>query len=284
VLVERSASLRHTQGALVPLEPVERALGPAVRPSAHDEPIPVTGVGPLATALDDLPAFTFDGVVIANELLDNLPFDLVERAADGWLEVRVGLDGDRLVEVLVVAPPELAVEADRVAAGVPVPVGTRLPVPTGAAAWLEACTEVLHRGFVAVVDYAAGVEDLVERGPEGWLRTYRGHERGGPPLADVGRQDVTCDVPLEYVRALAERRDLRLVLEARQADWLRSLGLEELVEEARAAWDAGAATGDLAAVAARSRVHEADALTDERGLGAHRVFVLAKGLAPGDLD
>ena len=43
------------------------------------------------SALEELPALTVDGVVIANELLDNLPFDVVERTADGWLEIRVGV-------------------------------------------------------------------------------------------------------------------------------------------------------------------------------------------------
>ena len=39
-------------------------------------------------------------VVLANELLDNLPFGLLERTADGWAEVRIGVEGDELVEVL----------------------------------------------------------------------------------------------------------------------------------------------------------------------------------------
>ena len=33
-------------------------------------------VGPIVASLPDLPALAFDGVVIANELLDNLPFGI----------------------------------------------------------------------------------------------------------------------------------------------------------------------------------------------------------------
>ena len=47
-----------------------------------------------------------------------------------------------------------------------------------------------------------------------------------------------------------------------------------------AAWDAGAARGDLAAIAGRSRANEAAALTDPGGLGAHRVVTLAKSAGP----
>ena len=49
------------------------------------------------------------------------------------------------------------------------------------------------------------------------------------------------------------------------------------VKAARAAWHGRSAT-DLAAVAARSRVHEADALLDPAGLGSHRVTILGQNL------
>ena len=70
---------------------------------------------------------------------------------------------------------------------------------------------------------------------------------------------------------------LSILGETTQADWLRSLGVDELVEEARAAWH-GRTANDLAALAARSRVHEAEALLDPAGLGAHRVTLLGKKL------
>ncbi len=56
-----------------------------------------------------------------------------------------------------------------------------------------------------------------------------------------------------------------------QGDFLRAHGLDELVAEGRAAWDAGAATGGLEAIRGRSRIAEADALTDPNGLGGFSV-------------
>ena len=61
-----------------------------------------------------------------------------------------------------------------------------------------------------------------------------------------------------------------------QAEWLARFGLDALVDEGRRIWAAGAHRGDLAAVAGRSRTVEAAALTDPRGLGAHRVVVLRR--------
>ncbi len=215
------------------------------------------------------------GVVLANELLDNLAFRVVERAADGWLEVRVAVDGDDFVETLVPASEELAIEAELVAAGA-ARVGARLPVPTGIPTWLHACANVLRRGILAVVDYAAAGAELVDRGEDGWLRTYRDHDRGVGPLVAPGEQDVTVDVPTEYLVHAAGRAGFRLVAETSQAGWLAGLGIEDLVAEAREQWDARAHVGDLEALRHRSRVTEAAALVDPSGLGAHRVFVFAR--------
>jgi NADH dehydrogenase [ubiquinone] 1 alpha subcomplex assembly factor 7 len=293
VLVERSAALREAQAEQLELEPAELVLGPATPPEPDEEPVAVPGVGPLVTALPELPAGTFKGVVVANELLDNLPFRIVERAPEvipstapllgttsphgRWLEVRVGEVGGRFSEVLVPADEELAFQADGLSGELPVPAGSRLPVPTGMAEWLRRASTMLRRGALILIDYAEPVESLLTRGPEGWLRTYRAQGRGGPALDDPGSQDITADVPLEALRRSAVRAGFTIATETTQADWLRSLGATELVEEARAAWHGRSAT-DLASLAARSRVTEADALLDPGGLGAHRVVVLTKGI------
>ena len=104
----------------------------------------------------------------------------------------------------------------------------------------------------------------------------------GPRSTRPGTQDITADLLLPPLRRAIHRAGLTLVTETDQAAWLRDVGLEALVDEGRAAWEAGAARGDLAALAGRSRVTEAAALTDPGGLGAHTVLVLAKGVTrPG---
>lgn len=275
VLVERSPSLLAAQHELLTLEPFEDVWGPMVRTDA-DAPVPVAAMGPITAALSELPAVRTPGVVIANELLDNLPFRIVERTERDWLEVRVGVDGDGFVEVLVPAAPELATEADLVAVGA-VPPGARLPIPTAFPAWLRRSALALHRGVLVVIDYCASAAELAERGRDGWLRTYRDHGRGASPLEAVGDQDLTVDVPLEYVVHAADRAGFRLQADLTQAEWLQELGIDELVDEARSQWDARAGVGDLAAMRHRSRVSEATALTDLGGLGAHRVLVFAAG-------
>jgi NADH dehydrogenase [ubiquinone] 1 alpha subcomplex assembly factor 7 len=280
VLVERSARLREEQRERLPIEPADRALGPAAPGDTGDAPVPVTGIGPIITALDELPATVAHGLVIANELLDNLPVRIAEWAGDRWDEIRVGERDGVFVEIAVPAPPEVATAAEAVRAGTALPAGARLPVPMACADWFDSVAAALHRGALVVVDYAADATSLVDRGQDGWLRTYRAHQRGGTHLADPGEQDITCDVPIEHLLAVAARAGFTLEEQAYQRDWLRALGLDELADVAAASWRAGTARGDIETLAARSRVSEADALTDPEGLGAHRAIVFSRGIRP----
>jgi SAM-dependent MidA family methyltransferase len=236
----------------------------------------------MVTALAELPAGPATGVVLANELADNLPFRVVERTSGGWDEIRVAAppttaDRPAFAELTLPADETLAALADRLVEGSEIPIGARLPVPTALSEWLRSAAAMLRKGVIAIVDYGAPIAELAVRGQDGWLRTYRAQRRGSSPLDLPGGQDITADVPLEGLRRAAAAAGLSVVTETTQAEWLRSLGVDELVEEARAAWHGRAAT-DLAALAARSRVHEADALLDPTGLGAHRVTILGKKL------
>lgn len=186
-------------------------------------------------------------VVVANELLDNLPCKIAERVEGGWVEVLV--DGDRFVR------SDIAVALDADA-----PIGARVPVHTEAKTWVGRARRTAAR--VLAVDY--GAKTTAELADRQWLRTYRQHDRGFDPLVEPGSRDITVDVAFDQ---LAPDRLTR------QADWLRAHGIDELVEQARATWTERAAIGDLTALRARSRVHEADALLDPDGLGAFFVAV-----------
>ena len=271
VLVERSAALREAQVGRLPLELPAFVLGPAVAGAEPDDDSDrsVPGTGPLVTSLADLPTIGAPGVVIANELLDNLPVDLLEWALGRWHEVRVAAAGDgsdRLVEVLVPAPTEVAATADRLAGSRPED-GARIPLQRAAAGWLRRALGAVREGRLVVIDYAATTDVLAASRWTSWLRTFRRHQPGLFPLESPGSQDITCVVAVDQlgaVRPPAENRS--------QTAWLAAHGLDELVAAARDTWRDRAAIGDLAAMVARSRVHEASALSDPEGLGGFRVL------------
>jgi SAM-dependent MidA family methyltransferase len=269
VLVDRSPAMRMRHVDHLPLSPAAMAFAPEDDDSPREQP---TGRGPIAVSIADLPRVPAPCVVLANELLDNLPFDLWERRRGVWWEVRVGLDGSgALVEAVVPTEPPSWLAAVGVADG------ARVPVQEEARRWLREALAVARPdegGRLVVVDYCSTTVDLAARPQGEWLRTYRGHDRGRPPLEEPGRQDVTVEVCIDQ---LATVRSPEVI--STQAEWLRTNGIDDLVEAGRRAWDAEAAAPDVAAVRMRSRAVEAPALLDPGGLGAFTVLEWCEGAA-----
>lgn len=196
----------------------------------------------------ELPEDLTGAVVLGNELLDNLPFRIIERGTDGrWREVFVEGGEEQLM------PTDARLD---------MAAGARAPLLSEATRW---CRSVIARrpSHVCLFDYgAATTAELAKRG--GWLRTYRKHQRGGDPLAEPGRWDITVDVAVDQLPAGA--------FVDTQAGFLRRWGIDTLVHEGREHWRANAARPDLQAIAMRSRISEAEALTDPDGLGSWLVI------------
>ena len=209
------------------------------------------------TSLAALPDGGFEGVVFANELLDNLPFRLA--VFDGvWCDTMVEDSLERLAPIHDV-PAFLPVR---------VPHGARAPIQDQAAAWVAGAKSLLTSGRVVVADYAvARTAELAVRPWREWLRTYRAHERGVHYLKDVGLQDITSEVCLDQIALVAGPPDAVRT----QAQFLQLWDIEELVAEGRRIWEESAARPGLAAMAARSRIREAEALLDPTGLGGFTV-------------
>ncbi|MFN8050254.1 MAG: SAM-dependent methyltransferase [Acidimicrobiales bacterium] len=228
VTVERSARLREAQAAL---------LGDRVTIAAD-----------LDEVCDGAP---FAGVVLANELLDNLAFRWVARVDGAWCEVMVD---DGVPTTAPLAGPVVAALPD-------VPDEASLPLCEQAHDWVAGALARLTAGRVVAIDYGVATsQELVGRQ---WLRTYRGHERGGDPFEAPGRCDITCDVPFDQLPAATSI--------STQAEFLTRHGIDELVDEGRRIWTERAHLGDLEAIRARSRVTEAEALLAPDGLGAFLV-------------
>jgi SAM-dependent MidA family methyltransferase len=225
------------------------------------------GIGIEATGVAELTdgAASAD-VVLANEFLDNLPFDIVECVGDHWCHLMVDVDVDVDVDADQQFVARVGHPVDPGAEPADAPVGSRLPAQTAARAWVA---EMHHRhraARVVVFDYCATAPDLIARG-EGWLRTFRDHGGSGHWLDDPGSRDITVDVDLDQVQA-----DHRAASVCSQAEFLRFHGIDELVEEGRATWAGGAHVGDLAALKGRSRVREAETLLADDGMGAFSVL------------
>lgn len=204
-------------------------------------------------------------VVVAHELLDNLPARLV---FEGRAELRVGFDGDGATCLFhVPLDPELEMFRDR---WLPEPAAGVVPVPVGAIAWV-ADVAALAPPAVVVVDYGADAAALAAR--DDWpVRGYVSQHEVDP-IAAPGETDVTCDVAFDVVEA--ELRHHGYVTERlRQRDWLTRHGLDEVVEAA------AAVSGDLGRLRAAEARSQATDLCDPAGLGA---FWVLEATLPDDV-
>lgn len=199
-----------------------------------------------------MPENLTNSFVVANELLDNLVFRIVEKADSGWFEVYVKDTDGSFADVLVPCE-DPAVHAA---------VGQRVPLLSTASSWIR---DVLDRGADELLIFDYGEHTTAELGNRGgWLRTYAQHQRGEDPLREPGWWDITTDIAVDQLPEPATVM--------RQAGWLERQGIQELVEEGRIYWDKHAATPNLAAFRMRSRINEAAALTDPNGLGSWLVL------------
>ncbi len=200
-------------------------------------------------------------VVVANELVDNLPFARVRRTGRRAVEIRVGIAGDRLVEVETPIRPELVpfadVEGDAVA-------------PVGALAFVDALADRMRDSYALLIDYSS------ERGRD--VHGYRSHRVIEDVLERPGAVDVTAGVDFDAVEARARERGLVVLGRVTQRAALRALGFDGWVDRDRAAHDDSEPGRRARAWAARNR---ASLLVAREGLGAHRWLLLATaGLEP----
>jgi len=224
------------------------------------------------TSVETMPTEPIVGVVIANELLDNLAFRLFVMDG-GWREAFVIARTDgAFAEVLRPAD-----DLDHLPLPQSATHGSRVPVQARAADWLAQTRALVTHGTVLVIDYAsATTAGLAIRPWREWLRTYRGHERGGHYLAEPGAQDITAEVALDQL--LGDSGHLANVRTQRQ--YLQCWGIDDLVAEGQRIWNEQAARPTVVALTMRSRVREAEALCDPQGLGAFIVVEIPIGPAP----
>ena len=211
---------------------------------------------------EEFPDRMIQGVVLANELLDNLPFKLF--VFDGtWKEAFVGLgDGGRFVEVLrtSINIPEVLPKS--------APLGSRAPIQVAATRWMLNVSQKLSRGKVLVFDYCSESTREIAVSPwREWLRTYKNHERGEHYLLEPGSQDITSQVMIDQLMEAVPGLSV-----TKQSDWLQHWGIPELVSEGEKYWEQHKSSPDVLAMKMRSRANEALAITDISGIGAYSVL------------
>jgi SAM-dependent MidA family methyltransferase len=216
-LVEASAAARHEQA--------ERFAGLA----AH-----------LISSSATLPD-SFEGVLLANELLDAFPVHQVVMRDCGLREVYVDLgDSDSLLAIREgpLSTPELGEYLAKL--DVTLEPGWRTEINLQAVNWIRDVARRLRRGFIILIDYGHEARELYSATHGGGtLTSFTRHttsvqdSAAGQPLwlAHPGEQDLTAHVDFTSVRAAAERAELDTLAFLDQTYFLLGLASAETIDE-----------------------------------------------------
>jgi SAM-dependent MidA family methyltransferase len=215
------------------------------------------------------------GVVLANELLDNLPFHRVRGTPTGIVELRVGIEGDQaggegeLTLVEAVPTPEVLSLAPH-----PAP-GQEAAVAPAAFAFIDHAARALDRGYVLLFDYAADPDGSSQ------VHGYRRHRVEANVLRAPGTRDITAGVDFGALERHARQRGLIPWGPVTQRAALTNLGLADWGRELRTR-QAHALNEGRGADATRfySARNSARLLVDPAGLGGFAVLCLGVGDPP----
>ncbi len=232
----------------------------------------VAGVETVA-GLDDVPSGG-RSVVIANELLDNLPFKLADRHNDEWLEYRIAdLDGTLTMELR--RDEDLSAWCDRQVGDVP--AGVLMTAQIEAARWITDTIDHFGTVRMCLIDYAATTSELARRPRNDVVRTYHGHRTGFDFLTNPGVTDITTDVNIDTIVRAARSMGAAVTV-TDQGSFLRGLGAGEILEQLTERGHEHAAAGDtMGQLVARSETTNLRALLDPDGLGGFTVFQIEAG-------
>jgi SAM-dependent MidA family methyltransferase len=213
-------------------------------------------------------------VVIANEVLDNMPARLVVRTDDGWRETRVGESDGSLSLVAADADSNLSEWCER---RLPeARAGSLLAAQQRFEPWMEELASTFGSFVACVVDYGGSTVELSRRDRASVVRSYRSQRSGLDYLAHPGKMDVTLDVYADVLCAAALAVGAQ-VEQSSQRGFLTDHGALAALTELSDQANVFAASGDvMAQLAARSASVDIGALMDDEGLGGFTVSVISR--------
>ena len=197
----------------------------------------------LASSSPELPA-SFNGVLIANELLDAMPVHQIVMRDDGLREVFVDIDPDRPATddcrlMTTEGPPStpaLAKYLERLQ--IVLEPGWRAEINLRAVEWVRDAVRRLERGFVILIDYGHPARELYSAAHStGTLTTFTRHTMDGGAtkpvevpawLDEPGTRDITAHVDFTSVQRAAEEAGATTLGLLDQTYFLLGLGAAEL--------------------------------------------------------
>ena len=163
------------------------------------------------------------GALFANEVLDALPVPLFLSGSDGWQEVLVKADDDKLEWDLRPANPALPDD---------LPVGYLAEGTPDFDSFLAPFTKAFEQCLQIWIDYGLNADSLIHPArTAGTLRCYRNHRSDAHPLDHSGEQDLTADVNFTAFESAARKQGLQVHPSLNQNRYLTYCGRNWLMDQ-----------------------------------------------------
>ena len=177
--------------------------------------------------LDTLPE-RIEGILIANEVLDAMPVNVVRTHAGGIDEIGVALEQQELVERERPAAGALL----RAAHALDLPAEYETEVHLAARAFIAAIGERMTGGVALLIDYGfPRAEYYHPQRARGTLMCHYRHHAHTDPFALVGLQDITAHIDFTAIADAGLESGLSVLGYTAQAQFLVNCGITEILGE-----------------------------------------------------
>lgn len=179
--------------------------------------------------LDALPS-EFQGAVIANEVCDAMPFDVLSFGEDGVFNRHVTANPEFEWLDSPITDPALQRRAELIKKQIRPPYISEVSVQ--ADAWLNSLAQCLDQGAIFLVDYGYGQSELLQadRAAGSLLCHYR-HRAHRDPFWYPGLQDITADVDFTALAETAFSAGLQVAGFHYQRDFLLAGDIEMFMQD-----------------------------------------------------
>ena len=180
--------------------------------------------------LDALPD-SFSGVVLANEVLDAMPVELVSKTANGWQQVTVTVDDGRLAWGRRDADAALAAHiARQIPDADTLDIGYVTEVHPVAVGFMETLARMLHAGAAILFDYGFPAHEYyVDDRTGGTVMCHYRHHAHPEPFYLPGLQDITAHVDFTAMALAAQDAGLDVLGYMNQASFLLANDIGDLL-------------------------------------------------------
>lgn len=183
--------------------------------------------------LDSIPVDSIDGVIIANEVIDALPFTRFKSQNGQVYELGISVEDNQLIEQPRLADEILSNTVDSIAKeiGMTFQDGYTSEIRINFGSWFRTIESMLSSGSIFFVDYGYSRQEYYdeERTNGSMICHYRNvaHE---DPLSNLGIQDISASVDFSQLADVALQRNIEVGFFTSQADFLINAEILGVIE------------------------------------------------------